>query len=234
MANLFAAAKKDKPTTAAVRKGTTFQLPKNLGKDGKLEGESLVLNNAVHNLIEASKEEKNAKAKVSVAKGQLNGWVETVYCMEWAKLGIQPPTPITLVNHNGETNTFVIQDKTQQYTLKDDQVEILTALLGPEGVTKLVENVDVYSFNSRTMAEPAANAEDSTVQDVIFELVSTAVENDDRLSEEQKNALIEVTSTNRVKPSHLSRLAEIGGCDAGKLQELLGAIGSGSPHYVKA
>lgn len=237
-ANLFAAAKKEKPSTkSAPKKGTVFTLPKNLDANGKLEGESAVLNEAVSNLIEADKDKKKADANLKIAKGQLNPWIETVYCMEWAKYGIQPPTPVSVVNHLGQTNTFVLMDKTQQYTLKDDQVEIIGALLGPEGAEKLIESVDVYSFDSNTMKQEAAGEgveNGQTVQDIVFEAVSEAVMGDARLSDEQKASLVNCDSVTRVKAGHLPRLAELVGADAGKIQEVLQAIGSGATHFLKA
>jgi hypothetical protein len=232
--NLFAKAKDKKAAAPAkAKKGTTFVLPKDLDDEGKLRGESKVLNEAIHTVIEAKVEEKTATNKANVAKGALNPYVNSVYVAKWAALGIQPPTPIGVTNHTGETLTFVIMDKTSQNTLNGDQVELLQALLGEDACASLVETVETYSLDSETMREQS-NDDDLTVQDVVFDVISEAIMNDPRLTDEQKGSLISQSEITRVKPGNLARLAEFAGSDAAKIASILEVIGSGCPRYLKS
>lgn len=229
--DMFARAKKtDVAKTTTKTKGTVFALPKDLDEDGALRGTSKNQNEAITTVIGAKGEEKTAVSKGKLAKGILNPWTLTRWCTEYARLGVMPPTPVSVVNHVGETLTYVVQDKTQQNTLNDEQVELLEGLLGEDAATVAVEEATVYGFNKDTMAEPAG---DVTVEDVVFELVSEVLMNDPRLSDDQKASLIDSDTVKRLRPGMLGRLAEITGADATKIEQVIEAIGSGSPHYLK-
>lgn len=230
--NLFARAKtKDVAKTTTKKKGTTFALPKDLDSDGALVGASKNQNEAITTVIKAKGEEKTAVSRGKLAKGILNPWTLTRWCTEFARLGVMPPTPVSVVNHNGESLTWVVQDKTQQNTLNDEQVELLEGLLGEDAATIAIEEATVYGFNKDTMAEAAG---DTTVEEVVFELVNEVLMKDTRLSDEQKSSLIDSNTVKRLRPGMLGRLAEITGADATKIEQVVEAIGSGLPHYLKS
>lgn len=230
--DMFARAKKtDVAKTTTKKKGTTFALPKDLDGDGALVGPCKDQNEAVTTAIAAKGEEKTAVSKGKLAKGLLNAWVLTKWCTEFARLGVMPATPVSVVNHKGESLTYIVMDKTQVYTLNDEQVELLEGLLGEDAAAVAIEKATVYGFNENTMAEPAG---DATVEEVVFELVSEVLMNDTRLSDDQKASLIDSDTVKRMRPGMLSRLAEITGADATKIEQVIEAIGSGTPHYLKS
>lgn len=229
------------PRKEKKEKGTVFILPKDVGEDNKLRGESLVLNNSVTEVITAKKEESVAKNKGNIAKGHLKTWMFNKYTQEWAANGMMPETPVSLANHLGESLTYVVVDKTQQYTLGTEQVELLEQTVGADTVKLFVETVDIYGFDPATMGAPAgeipasASADEiammPTVQDVIFEIVSEAISKETRLTDEQKAALITRAVVTRVKSGYLARLAEFVGAKAEMIGQVLEIIGSGCTRY---
>jgi hypothetical protein len=243
--NMFAkAGSASKAETPAPSKGTTFALPKDLNEAGELQGSSLDQNMAITAIAAAKLEQKAATNKGNLAKGLLNPWALTRWAQEYAKLGVSPPGPVSIVNHNGEACTYVLQDKTQVNTLKADQVEMIGALLGPDAANRVIEESTVYSFDGSTMKAPAgevpegtsveAAAEMATVQSVVFEIVSETLMADPRLTDDQKASLINAKSVTKLRPGTLDRLAEFCGSDAVKIEQMMEALGSGVPRYLLA
>jgi hypothetical protein len=242
--NMFAkvARKVEEKPEKKGKKGTTYTLPKDLDAEGKLQGDSKAMNESVTTVIEAKQEENKAKNKGKLAKGKLNDWAFTQLYRDWANLGVQPEGPVKVANHNGETLTVMITDKTQQNTLGDDQAEILVGLLGEDLYGQLVEEVQVFGFDPKVMSQFAgvelANQADTpagkpTVMDVIGEIVSDAIQKTKRLTDEQKETILTFDSVTRVRAGRVARLVEFLGQDAVKLEETLDAIGSGVTRYLK-
>ena len=151
----------------------------------------------------------------------------------YAKLGVAPATPVSLVNHNGESVTYVMADKSQQNPVGPEQVELLKSLLGDDGASKVVSERTIYSFNPETMEEKAAHDESKTVFEIVCETVSTALANDPRLSDEQKAAIIKSTSKTYLQPNTLDRLAELCGADAGRISQFYDAAGTACVRSIK-
>jgi len=235
--NLFArAAEKTAEAPKKKKKGTALQLPKDLNTAGELQGESKVLNEAVSTAIKAKAEADAAKGRLSAALDCVKGHAEEAWCAVYAQQGVQPETPVVLMNHLGETLTLVVQDKCSQNAISDDQVELLGVLLGTEVAASLVEEVSKFGFNPATMAEAAGGekvAEGETVQDVIFEIVSAAVSKCQKLSDEQKENLFTHEAKTYLRRNTLPRLAELCGSNVGKIQSFLQAAGSAIVRYMK-
>lgn len=230
--NLFAKATQAAAVAPKKEKGTVIQLPKELDTAGKLIGESAVLNQAVTAAIEAAAEEKTAKTKGQLAKGRLLSYGDGRFVEMTAKLGVMPPTPVNIVNHNGESVTYVVQDKSQQYPLGPEQVELFNELLGEDGANKVIHKKTEFAFDVATMEEKAAN-DTKTVFDVVCEIVSNALINDPRLSDEQKGSLIKSVEKTFLQPNTLDRIATLCGADSERIGQFLGAAGSSCVRYIK-
>lgn len=231
--NLFANAAKAAAAAPKKEKGTVIQLPKELDTDGKLIGESAILNNAVTAAIEAAAEEKTAKNKGALAKTRLLAYGQSKVVELYAKLGVAPTTPVNLVNHNGESVTYVMADKSQQNPIGPEQVELLKGILGDDGAAKVINQRTIFSFDPATMDEQAANDKTKTVFDIVCEIVSTALTNDPRLSDEQKGALIKSTAKTYLQPNTLDRLAELCGADASRIGQFYDAAGTACVRSIK-
>lgn len=232
--NLFAQAAQA-PAAPKKSKGTVIRLPADLGTDGKLTAEAAELNQAVSNVLEADREKKAATNKENLAKGLLNPHVFNRYVAQYATDGLPPPGPISVVNHKGESLTYVVQDKSQQHAVSDEQIMLLTGLYG-EQAHRLLEVRDAYGFNMETMAELAAGANAApgeTVQAVIFALVSSAVVGSTKLSEAQKANIISHTRQTHVKAGTLQRLVELCGRNTDKLRQTIEIMGSAVVRYLK-
>ncbi len=112
--SLFTKAKEQKVASPVKPKGTVIVLPKDLDAEGNLTGQSEELNKSVTDVIEADREEKAAKSKGNLAKGILNRFIASEYAGLYANRGVVPATPVQVVNHRGESLTYVTQDKSQQ------------------------------------------------------------------------------------------------------------------------
>jgi len=231
--NLFAKAVQKAAEAPKKAKGTTITLPKSLDTEGKLIGESAILNNAVTEAIEAGAEEKAAKNKGALAKGRLMGYAQSEVVKMTAKMGILPPTPVSVVNHNGESVTYIMADKSQQNPLAAEQVALLESVLGPDKAAKVIQKRTIVSFNFVTMDEQAANEQSKTVFDVVAEVVSKALMADPRLSQEQKESLLLSTEKTYLQPNTIDRAAELCGGDAANIAQFFEAIGSACVRSIK-
>jgi hypothetical protein len=230
--NLFAKAKEQKADTPKKAKGTIFQLPKELDAEGKLMGDSAVLNYAVTEALEASQEEKTAKNKGNLAKGKLAKYAQGELVKTIAKLGVMPPTPVEVVNHNGESVTYVVQNKAGQNPISGEQIELLQQEFGAELCALMTEQRETYAFNPETMAEATPDGK-NTVQDVVFEIVSAALVECKRLSDEQKANIIAATTKSFLRETTLPRVAELCGADANRIDKFFEFAGSTVVRYVK-
>lgn len=235
MANLFkqAAQKTAAEAKTTKPKGTVIELPKELDTGGKLTGDSAKLHQAVADLLIGSSEEKAAKNKQNLAKGTLGRFAHPEIVRRIAKDGQVPPGPIKFVDHKGQSVTYVIQDKSQQYALKDDQVSDLRDLLGEEAANEVMVTEEVYAFNPDTMNEPLAGGE-GTVADVVFEIVSKAVERNTKLSDAQKAALIRQDVVTKLKAGFANAAALHCGKDAGRIEDAFDILKSQVVRYVKS
>jgi hypothetical protein len=232
--NLFKRAK-SKPAAKKKTKGTVFELPADI-QEGKLVGESQVLDQALKDLAKATKDKKAADNLANAAKGKLNRWVEGAYTTEWAKLGVQPPTPISIVGHDGDSATYVVADKSQQYGLDEEQQSMLAELLGEETAGHMIVTRDLVTFDPNIMAENAAGPkakEDEVVGDIVAEIVSKAIWDSPKLSDKQKEDLIKAEEKTGLRPTILQRLAEFCGADGAKIKAVLGVIKSSCTRYLR-
>lgn len=230
--NLFAKAKTAAATAPKKEKGTIIQLPKELGANGQLTGESAILNAAVTQAIEASSEEKAAKNKGNLAKGRISTYAQSRVVDMIARIGVLPPTPINIVNHNGESVTYVMSDKSQQYPISDEQIDLLNDILGEDAASNIVDTRTIYSFDPETMDQKAANC-DQTVFEIVCEVISNALATDPRLSDDQKSAIIKSSEKTYLRAHTIDRMSELCGADVERIGRFMDAVGSACVRYVK-
>jgi hypothetical protein len=231
--NLFAKAAKAAAEAPKKAKGTIIQLPKELDAEGKLVGESAILNNAVTNAIAADAEAKAATTKLNLAKQRLLSHAQQRVVELYAQAGVLPPTPVSVVNHNGESVTYVMADKSQQNPISKEQVELFKELLGDDGANSVIHEKTTFFFDVATMEEKAANAEDKTVFDIVVEAINKVMAAEPRLSEEQKASLIKSTCKTYLKENTLSRIATICGADSARIAQFYDAAGTACVRSIK-
>jgi hypothetical protein len=231
--NLFAKAAKTAAEAPKKAKGTIVQLPKELDAEGKLVGESAILNNAVTNAITADAESKAALTKLNLAKQRLLTYAQQRVVELYAQAGVLPPTPVSVVNHNGESVTYVMADKSQQNPIGKEQVALFKELLGDDGANSVIQEKTLFFFDFATMDQPAANAKDKTVFEIVQEAINSVMATETRLSEEQKANLIQSTCKTYLKENTLSRIATICGADSARIAQFYDAAGTACVRSIK-
>ena len=235
--NLFArAASRTEAAPKKKAKGTVVEIPKDLNDDGELIGESKQLNEAISTAISAKQEMDAAKGRLGAATDLLKPYTAESWADIYAKQGAQPETPVTVMNHKGETLTYVVQDKCGQNPISDEQEELIATLVGQEVAAQLVSTVDSYGFNPKVMTQAAGGTKakkGQTVQDVVFAIVSDAIFGHAALSEEQQGELIAHVSKNYLRKGTIARIAELCGSNTGRIRSFVEAAGSAIVRYIK-
>lgn len=226
MAGLFAkaAAKKTEGTGAATAKkakNTTWLC-------GSTAGDEVA--KAVHELKVLNAEKKAIEAKMDVHKVKVQGYAEDQFYRAYADVGVFPETPMLVQNSDGEKVTFVVQDRSAQYGVKPEQVDLLAEMLGQDAVGDLLYEETTIAFNRLVMALPGVTeAVEQALERAIMKLVK-----DGSLSEEQAGELVDPIVKRTFKPGTLDRLAIICGRDVTRIEQFCEIMGSSCTMYLKA
>lgn len=214
-----AAAKKDSAPKAA-KKSTTWAV-------GDAQGERVGL--SVKELVLISGQMKALEAKKSLHSQVVSKFANQRFVGDFAALGVMPETPMKVVNGDGDSVTFVVQDRGSQYALKDEQVEALEAVLGVDATADLIYDETTIQFNRSVMAVPGVSeAIEAALEKAISGLVKKGVLDGDTADE-----LVEAKVKRALKPGTLDRAASLVGNDQTRLAAFIDAMGSGCTRYIK-
>lgn len=184
---------------------------------------------AVKELVNLTRQAKAIEAKTGVFKGVLKEYGESNYVADYVKLGVNPETPMTVQNPDGEKVTFVVQDRSSQYGVKDDQKSALVELLGEDATNDLLYEETTFGFNRDILAMPGVmEVVEKALESAVKKLVDTGT-----LTEDQVGGLLDVKVKTAFKPGTLDRLVMICGKDTTKVSQFLEIMGSSATRYVK-
>lgn len=186
---------------------------------------------SVHQLVVLDAEAKAIEAKMGVHKTVVKKYAEDQYVATYADLGVAPDTPMCVQNSDGEKVTFVVQDRSGQYSVKAEQKEALEQLLGVDAAQELLYEEARFSFNRELMAVPG-------VQEAIEEALSGAIKKltggkKPVLTEEQAGELLDADVKTSFKPGTLDRVAVVVGRDTNRIRQFLEIMGSCCTKYIK-
>ena len=184
---------------------------------------------AVKEMVRLEVERKALDARTKVHKGVVKKHCDTLYISNYADAGVPPETPLTLQNEDGDSVTFVVQDRSGQYKIAKDQMEALDSLLGADAVQDLVHTKVDFGLSSVILSVPG-------VQEVLgkaIEKAMTKLVTDGVLTAEQAGGLLTVDQKTALKPQTLDRLATICGRDTVKMERFLDIVGSNVTRYPK-
>jgi len=219
--NAFAKAADNSKSAPKARKktGTTFEVA-----GDSPEGRS------VTDLLKFEAEKKAADGRTKLHKGKIKKHADSVFIAKVAELGVLPEGPYTVQNSGtGEKVTFVVQDRSGQYEVKEEQQEALNSLLGEDAAGDLTCTVTDFGFNGDILGIPGVmDAVGRAISICVSELVGS-----ETLTEEQGDALLTMSEKTALKPGTVERLALICGKDTGKIASFLDIIGSNATRYVK-
>lgn len=220
---LFAKAKQSKATSTTTKtKGVSWLT-------GDPQGDAVA--KSVKELVRLSAEAKAVEAKMGIHKTVVKKYAEDRYVGYYAAEGTSPDTPMVVQNTDGEKVTYVVQDRSSQYAVKDEQKEALAQLLGPDAVDGLLYEEVSFGFNREIMSVPG-------VQEVVEKALESAIKKltagpKPVLTETQAEALIDVEQKTTFKPGTLDRLTMIVGQDTGRIKQFLDVMGASATRYIK-
>lgn len=215
-----AAAKATKETTKVKKKATTW----NVGDPEQDE-----VSKSVKELVRLSGEAKALTAKMSLHKQTVHKFANRQFVTQFADNGVLPETPMKVVNADGDSVTFVVQDRSGQYSIKDEQVDVMVQLLGEDATNDIVYEENTIRFDRLVMSiEGVAEAVEKALESAVRKLIKDGV-----LTEENADELIVVDSKRSLRPGTLERAAMVTGKDVIRLGAFLDAAGSQFCRYVK-
>lgn len=222
MATLFAKTKEKAAKTAAApkKKATTWTV-------GDPNGD--VVGKSIKELVKIDADMKALEAKAGIHKQVVQNYAHKQFVGSFADAGVLPDTPMRVTNSDGDTVTYVVQDRSGQYQVKDAQIEALNDILGADVVPGLVYTETTFSFNRDVMAIPG-------VSEVVERALEAAIKKlikDEVVSEQVAENLLSVNEKTAFKSGILERAALLTGNDVTRLDAMLDALGSSCCRYVK-
>jgi hypothetical protein len=191
------------------------------------DGESAKISTSIHELVMLKAQEKAIKAKMGIhAKFVLNH-AKSKFCESIANTGVLPDTPMKIQNQDGESVTFVVQER-HQYPVKDESVDALTQLLGEDGVRDLIYDETTFSFNRDVLAlDGVMPILSKHLERAVKELVKS-----ETLSDDVAESLLDVEVKRSFRPGIIQRLGMIAGRNAVKIRQICESLGSTCVQYI--
>lgn len=218
MAGLFAKARKNAAAAQAVSKSDEVVWV----ADGDV-------GNSVREIVELDRKISSIGAQLDTHKSVVKRFANEMFSRECAALGFVPDAPYRVRVDGGEQVTFVVQDRSGQYPVKDDQERGLENLVGVDVADDLIYDEVSYSFNREIMAIPGvAPMVERALEVAIKKLIMDGV-----LIQEQADMLVEAKSKRSFIPRILDSMTRIVGCDSGRILKFLDVMGSSITRYVK-
>lgn len=212
-----AAAKKETQSATKPKKQTTWVV----GGDDNVS-------KAIHELVGLAAQAKAIEAKSKIFKTVVLNHAKDRYYTQYANLGVHPETPMKIQNQDGESATFVVQERSQ-YGVKDESVDALTQILGEEGAKELIYEETVFGFNREILAIPGVmEVLGSHIEAAMGDLVESGV-----LDEEKAGLLLDAETKRSFRPGVLQRLGIIAGKSAQRIRQICDSMGSSCVQYVK-
>jgi hypothetical protein len=188
------------------------------------------LGKAVKDYVRIENEIKALETKANVLKGLIKDEGSSRFVQDYAELGVHPETPMRLMNDEGESATFVVQDRGSQYGLKEGQIEQLIGLLGEDAAKNEIYEETTFAFNREVLAVPGVLEEiGKALERAQKKLVESEV-----LKEEQAELLLDAKTKTAFKPGVLQRLGMICGRDVVRMESFLEIAGSSITRYAKS
>lgn len=178
-------------------------------------------------LVELNSQKKAIEAKMDLPKRVITQYAQDQYVEMYADVGVPPESPMQVVNEEGCKVTYVVQDRSSGYKVKEEQIEALAQLLGEDVASGMVCTETTFAFKREATTNPEMMAViEKHLEKAVKELVKLG------LAEDVLDVLEPETKTT-FKPGILDRLGMIVGKDSVKLKGVLQTLGSAAVRYVK-
>lgn len=179
-----------KPKTRVEKKSTIWEVP-----DGEIS-------DAIEGLTKLTLESKALEGRMNILKTKIKEAAEELFANEYAETGLVPEAPIVMQTKEGVKLNYIVQDRSSQYDVKEDQINELKSMKFP--VDEMIYEENTFKFDREIMAIPGVTeALDKAVTTAINKLVSTEV-----LSSEEAEALVVVDKKVAFKSGVLNRIGQ--------------------------
>jgi hypothetical protein len=197
-------------------------------------GEQRKLGNDLAYLIKATTLLDKLNMRANLAKDRLLSHCDKRWVEELAASG-EVPTPIKLVNADGQSVTFVVQDRTKTCRINASVFSELEKAIGRKNAKATTAEKKVIYFADEVLDQPSL--EDARpVRDLVEEYLSLMVADmlvAKVITKEQADALVEITPTRTFTAGFLGRLPKFCGFDFDKLTAAVKSVGSAITRYLK-
>jgi hypothetical protein len=182
---------------------------------------------ALHHLTELDAQRKAIEAKMGIHKSIVSKFANENFVRDYADTSVFPETPMVVQNGDGEKVTFVVQDRSGQSAVKDEQKEALTQILGEDRALDLLVEETTFSFTREVLLkEGVMPILEKHLEAAIKDLTKKGL-----ISEDEQ--LLDVEQAAHFRPGTIERLGLICGKDSVKMREVIEAMGSACVRYIK-
>lgn len=192
--------------------------------------EEAAIGEAITQFVDISRKMKDLEGQAGPLKAMIKEHAQDRFVEDFAARGVMPDTPMYVQNRQGQKVTFVVQDRSSQYPVKQAAQDDLADLLGQDAAADLLYEETTFSFNRALLANPAVFA---VVEKHLEKLMAQLVK-DKLLEPEQAESLLDVEQKVAFKPGTLDRLPEICGRDVTRMERMLEIMGGCATRYVKS
>jgi hypothetical protein len=217
---LFAKAKVKSVETKAPKKKATVWL-------AGTSAENEAVGNAIHEMVQIQAQLKALEAKMDLHKRLVKNHADAQFYQAYASAGVFPETPMQVQNKLGEKVTFVVQDRSSQSKVSEEQKEALAEFLGEDAVDQVLYDESRISFNRDVLSKPGVSERvEQALEQAIQELHAEGLLNED-------DELIDATVTTTFRPGLLDRLGMLFGKDVNRIRTFVELMGSACVRYVR-
>jgi hypothetical protein len=206
--------------------GTTIALKKT--------GTDKAIGKAITEFLQRTKEAKDAEKLAGLAKKTIADFAEAQWLKLFEDASAQPATPFKIVNADGESVGFTVQDKSDGYTLKEEAAAGLACILGLGN--DAMERVTSFGLNSAVLREPCVVHCGNSVGEVMaWELNNFLAKQVQcgHISRDQASRLFTCEKVEVLKANFLGRLPELAKRAGVQIKELLDVVGSAVVRFVR-
>ena len=197
------------------------------------------LNKAVAEMQRLKAERSQIETEEEIHKSILKEFASGRYIDALVSNGVEPESPLKIVNDKHQSVTYVVQDRGTQTKVTDKQVEDLVELLGEDATKEVVFEKGTFSFDDEVMAQiasPDENGDPRTVQDVVAaamaEMLSKLVE-DNQITADQVDGLLTFKTERCFVPKVVSKATIFCGRKRSTLERFFDILGSAMVRYCR-
>jgi hypothetical protein len=202
--------------------GTTISLSKSANDKA--------IGKAITEFVAKTKEAKDAEKLACLAKDKIKAFAEERWLKLFDENGEQPEGPFKVINADGESVNYVVQDKSDGYALSDEQLSELEHVLGPFLSSDVAKSTR-FEIDNKVLYENGCFGP-PLVGELLAGAIMGLIQNR-CITPDQGARLFLVKKVNELKPGFVKRLAFNTMRRGVQIKSILDAVGSAVVRYIK-